>query len=210
MDRKVAAICDELNKTIAAWSSNHDENKKISNDKLYTALEEKLEQHPPAEVLAFARYVKSAQEDAAKNPESKKVLLDITIIYLSKHGYRVELAHVLADHCPNRISTHTDIEYFLALQDPHILADPILVLCEAYDQSHNAAARHQISAALTRGFQALIPLPSDENKIVQDCRTWYAEHRNGIEVNLDYGNNALLAFNPYAKTALFKFKSSAR
>jgi hypothetical protein len=137
-------------------------------------------------------------------------MLDVAIIYLAKHGYRAELVQVLAARCPSRISTHTDIEFFLILQDTRTLSDPILILCEAYDQSRSAAAKRHIAAALTRGFQALIPLPSDEEKIVQECRTWYVKHRNEIDVNLDYGNNALIASNPYAKTPLFKLKSAVR
>ena len=64
------------------------------------------------------------------------------------------------------------------------LYNGILVLCDAFDQSGDAATRAVISRALQHAFRPYVTQVADDSQIADVCREWFAAHRKEFYVSV--------------------------
>jgi len=101
---------------------------------------------------------------------------------------RDRLATLLAHCCPGYVGM-SPIEFYLANYGQRFMADPILVLIDAYERSEDAQSKETICAALRRGFRRLRGHQESDPEFIRRCKQWYVENRSRVRLNPDYGLN---------------------
>jgi hypothetical protein len=105
-------------------------------------------------------------------------------------GDRDSLVTLLSARCPGRIVEFPPetIEYYLAFRGKN-LENPILVLGEAYAKCAVAETRHDIAAAVRRGFADLGVRGKDDTDYVAEAMKWYAEEKDNVVASREFGKN---------------------
>ena len=114
-------------------------------------------------------------------------VVDCIVWSFLQNKEREGLVTLLSKRCTGRVGAGT-IEYALAYRG-YKFKDPILVLGEAYSKCQSPETRHNLAAAIRRGFSGNgIPFNGDAD-FVERALQWYEHEKEHLEVNVDYLNN---------------------
>ena len=114
-------------------------------------------------------------------------LLAFMVHAFIRQGDRSALVQLLSVRCPSRVGFRTTIEASLA--GAETLQDPILILGEAYSKSTVPEVRHDLAAAVRRGFTDLGIRGDDDTDFVASAMKWYKAERVCLIPNETYSRN---------------------
>lgn len=125
-------------------------------------------------------------EGANRRFEDEMVLFMVR--FFTELGDRDSLVKLLSARCPSRMGPNYTLEFYLASQGTR-LKDPILVLGEAYSKSIVPQARHDLAAAVHRGFVGLGIRGKDDAEYVANAMQWYQQEKDHLIVNSEFYRN---------------------
>jgi uncharacterized protein (TIGR03067 family) len=100
-------------------------------------------------------------------------------------GERQKLIALLSTRCPGRVKAWTTLEFYLAYYG-RTMKDPILILGEAYSRCTIPEVRHDIAAAVRRGFRGLGIHAKEDADFVANAMKWYQRERQHLVVNFAF------------------------
>jgi hypothetical protein len=103
-------------------------------------------------------------------------------------GDRGSLVNLLSQRFVPRVGIGETIELRLAFRGNR-LNDPILVLGEAYSKCTIPSVRHDIAAAVRRGFTDLGIRGEDDADFVKKAMRWYEKEKSDLVPNIAYVQN---------------------
>jgi uncharacterized protein (TIGR03067 family) len=102
-------------------------------------------------------------------------------------GERQKLIALLSTRCPGRVGHYTTLEFYLAYYG-RAMKDPILILGEAYSRCTIPEVRHDLAAAVRRGFRGLGIHGKDDADFVANAMKWYKQEKQQLVVNFGFGS----------------------
>jgi hypothetical protein len=101
---------------------------------------------------------------------------------------RETLVELLSKRCPSHVGLDVTIEFYLA-DCANRVKDPIFILGEAYTASKVPEVRHDLAAAVRRGFADLGIRAKEDPDFVAKAMLWYTRERDHLIVNRRYREN---------------------
>jgi hypothetical protein len=135
-------------------------------------------------------------------PRYRGAFLDALFAIFLDCGDEDGLVKFLSIRCPETIGPHENVEFVLALRAKK-LEDPILILGRAYDACKSPNVRHDIAAAVRRGFSASGVSGKDDSDLVKNAMQWYRRNRDHLTINVRYGCRLADTLKEYEPAALF-------
>jgi hypothetical protein len=112
-------------------------------------------------------------------------VLSCIVNAFSVSGDRDSLVNLLSTRFPPRIGPVATIEWHLVIRGKN-MKDPILILGEAYSQCNIPSVRHDIAAAVRRGFTDLGVRGKDDADFVKNAMQWYEQEKDNLVPNPGY------------------------
>jgi len=126
--------------------------------------------------------------DAEHRSQFANDLLAFMVKALVELEERDTLVSLLSTRCPGRVGGHTTIEFHLAYWG-RALEDPILILGDAYSKCQVPDVRHDIAAAVRRGFAGLGIRGKNDAEFVANAMQWYEQEKDHLVVNREFWRN---------------------
>ena len=123
-----------------------------------------------------------------KRTEFDNAVLAYIVTVLVGSGDRDDLVGMLSVRCPSRIYAYETLEYYLAAH-ADTLKDPIVVLGDAYSKCQVPSVRHDIAAAVRRGFAGHGIRGKGDDEFVKNAMGWYEAEKGHLTVNVWYWSN---------------------
>jgi hypothetical protein len=114
--------------------------------------------------------------------EFERATMEFAVDVFLYSGDRGSLVRLFSTRFPLRVGTFT-IEEYLASFGRGRLADPILVLAEAYSRSRIPETRAYIAAAMRRAFGGVGRQGISDADFVKDSVEWYRKEENRLVFN---------------------------
>ncbi|HEY2411267.1 MAG TPA: hypothetical protein VGI40_03445 [Pirellulaceae bacterium] len=117
-------------------------------------------------------------------------VVEFMVRYFTRSGDRESLIALLSKRCPGRVGFYDTVEFCLTHRGQR-LKDPILILGEAYSKCQVPAARHDLAAAVRRGFGGLGIRGQDDAEYIENAMQWYEKEKDHLVVNPNYWRNEM-------------------
>jgi hypothetical protein len=161
----------------------------LKNEKLYKMLHDIIEKQLSKDdrcrlALSCGTLPVRSQDQSAFNNAVLSHIIDGFIIL----GDRDMLVNLLATRFPRRLCQVTTIEFALVIRRGK-LKDPILVLGEAYAKCQIPEVRHDIAAAVRRGFTDFGIRGKNDAEFVTNAMQWYEKNKDNLDPNGFYAGN---------------------
>jgi hypothetical protein len=154
-------------------------------ESLDEVLKSNLRDEDVRQLAASCDIVPAKEKDRSK---FESTVLGFIVQALVKSGDRERLVAMLSKRCPSRVCPNGCIEFELAY-DGVKLKDPILILAEAYSECDVPEVRHDLAAALRRGFVDKEIPGKDDGEFVENAVAWYEREKERVVVNVEYPRN---------------------
>ena len=191
--------------------------------KLLESLDAVLEKHlSRRDVRQLAASCGTLAKTEKECSNFENAVLAYSVRVLVKSGDREDLVKTLSTRCPHLINMYEAIEFHLALRGKN-LKDPLLVLGEAYSRCRIPEVRHDLAAAVRRGFTDLGVRGKDDADFIKKAMQWYEREKEHLVVNGQYSLNEMNypfelydkhpeayekpSFGPFTREPLFKKKT---
>lgn len=117
-----------------------------------------------------------------------EIALDRLVSLLAYEGPRAALCELLAAECPEG-ANFEPTEYLVVYLGRERIADGLLALCDAYDQTVDPANRRRIATLLRRAFPTEPWQGDGDCRLVSHIRAWYAANKSRTVPNEAYDTN---------------------
>lgn len=189
-------------------------NVKEVSDSLRELLEESL---PLGAVKHLADSCDAIPAEATERSRFENAVLGHIVRKLAEDGDRTRLIFVLSTRCPSDVSeTGLTVEGFLAYYvDEKKMADPVLILGEAFSKCRVPEVRRDLADIVRRAFSRSGIAGEDDAEFVKNAMGWYKANKESLGVNKRYVTNDLAPLHgphpyrpPLTYAPLFVPKSS--
>jgi hypothetical protein len=181
---RMLKIQEEWNSLASQKTQSKSEYAKII-ESLENVLKSNLSDADVRQLAASCDTVPAKEEDRS---EFESAVLGYTVQTLVKAGDREQLVTLLSRRCPSRVRPRDCIEFELADAGAR-LKDPIVILSEAYSKCDVPEVRHDLAAALRRGFADKEIPGKGDSEFVENAARWYQREKERVVVNVKYPRN---------------------